>query len=73
MNLGIMVENALMLMGKTLENITTKTQTGEEIEEIEAKAQVETTHDSIKIEHTRQHPMTKITKNLIQNLLHPVQ
>lgn len=72
MNLGITVEIILMPIGKTLEHITTEAQIGEEIEEVEARALVRTTHNSTKIEHTRQHLMTTTTKNLTQNFSHPV-
>lgn len=72
MNLGITVEISLMPTGKIPEHIITKAQIGEEIEKVEAKAPVGTTHDSTKIELTRQHPMTTIIKNPTQNFLHPV-
>lgn len=63
MNLGIMVEITLMSISKTLERITTNDQKREEMEEVETRAPVKTTHNSTKIEHTRQHPTTMTTKN----------
>lgn len=53
MNLSVMVKITPMPTGKTLEHITTEAQTGEEIEEIEARALVRTTYNNTKIEHTK--------------------
>lgn len=73
MNLGIRVEIALMPTGKTLECITTETRTGEEMEEVEARAPVGTTHNNNKTEHTRKYLMTTTIKNPTQNFSYPNQ
>lgn len=53
MNLSITVEIAVMLIGETLERITIETWTGEETEEVKARAPVKTTYNSTKTEYTR--------------------
>lgn len=63
MNLSIMIEIAFMPTGETLERIIMEAQIREKTEEVEGRAPVRTTHNSIKIEHTRQHPTTTTTKN----------
>lgn len=73
MNLGITVKIALILTSETLERITTEAHTGEKTKEVETRAPVKTTHDSTITKHTRQHLITTLMKNTIQNLLHPDQ
>lgn len=63
-NLNTMIEIVLIVIGKTLKCIITKTQIGKEMKKVEAKVPIKVTHNHTKIEHPKLYLTTIIIKNL---------